>query len=113
MARHVMVVLTNAVEGRDEEFNRWYDEEHLQHVLTLPGAVSAQRFVLGDVQRHASPHPYRYMALYEFETDDIAATVADLRARGGGPTMPLSDTMAEQRLAGIFQPLGPPQTPRK
>ena len=28
MSRHVLMVLTNATEGDDAEFNRWYDEVH-------------------------------------------------------------------------------------
>ena len=38
-----MLVYTNAVEGRDEEFNRWYDEIHLPEVLALPEFTRASR----------------------------------------------------------------------
>jgi len=45
MSRHVFAVLTNPVEGREAEFNAWYDR-HLHDILRLPGLVSAQRFRL-------------------------------------------------------------------
>lgn len=45
MSRHVFAVLTNPVEGREPEFNAWYDR-HLHDILRLPGLVSAQRFQL-------------------------------------------------------------------
>ena len=78
MARHVLVALTNAADGRDDEFNDWYNNQHLGDVLQIPGFVSAQRFKLGAAQRMASP-PYKYLTLYEIETDNIQETMSALR----------------------------------
>ncbi|WP_167480822.1 hypothetical protein [Mesorhizobium waimense] len=44
MSRHVFTVLNNPVEGREAEFNAWYDDRHVHDILRLPGLVSAQRF---------------------------------------------------------------------
>ena len=41
-SRHVFAVLTNPVEGREDEFNAWYDR-HLHDILRLTGLVSAFR----------------------------------------------------------------------
>ena len=65
MAKYTFVVLTNAVEGKDDAFDEWYTNTHLGDVLAVPGFVSAQRFKLTDVQRAKPPHPFRYLALYE------------------------------------------------
>ena len=35
MQRHSLLVLTTPFEGSDDEFNRWYDEQHLADVLDL------------------------------------------------------------------------------
>ena len=74
MAKHIVLVLTNPVEGREEEFNDWYDNTHLAEVLESAGFVAAQRFRLADVQVGGHPNPrHRYLAIYEVETDDLAA----------------------------------------
>jgi primosomal replication protein N len=48
MGRHILVVMTNAVEGKDQEFNHWYSNVHLGEVVAIPGFVSAQRYKLAD-----------------------------------------------------------------
>ena len=107
MARQVLVALTNAADGRDDEFNDWYNNQHLGDVLQIPGFVSAQRFKLGAAQRMASP-PYKYLTLYEIETDNIQETMSALSARSGTALMPISDTLHADRLAAVFEPMAPP-----
>ncbi|HUA49232.1 MAG TPA: hypothetical protein VMA77_28610 [Solirubrobacteraceae bacterium] len=82
MAKHLFVVLSNCVEGGDEaEFNDWYTNTHLKDILTVPGYVSATRYKLASAQvMEADQLTYRYLALYEIETDDIAATAGALPA---------------------------------
>jgi hypothetical protein len=107
MAKHVFVVFTNPVEGKDATYNDWYDNRHLPDVLDVPGFVSAQRFRLSDTQRAAGPFPWHYLALYEIETDDLKQTLAALGARSGTSAMVMSDALAEQRLAWVFDPVTP------
>ena len=40
---------------REEEFNAWYDLEHLEQVVALPGFVSARRYRCDEA-------PIRYLA---------------------------------------------------
>ena len=107
MGKHVFVVFTNPVEGKEATYNDWYDNRHLPDVLDVPGFVSAQRFRLSDTQRAAGPFPWRYLALYEIETDDLKQTLATLGARSGTSAMVISDSLAEQRLAWVFDPVTP------
>ncbi|MDB5446135.1 MAG: hypothetical protein JWQ97_1452 [Phenylobacterium sp.] len=92
MAKHVFVVFTEAQPGQEAAFNTWYDSRHIPDVLSVPGFVAAQRF---RVQPPAGQTggPQRYLALYEMETDDVGATMAELMARAGGAAMPLSEAM--------------------
>jgi hypothetical protein len=110
MAKHVLVVFTNAVEGREEEFDRWYDDVHIADLLKIPGIVSAQRFRLSDTQRTRPPYPWKYLALYEIETDDLNKITAALKERAGTPLMPLTDALAPERVGWYFDTLGPPVT---
>lgn len=94
MARYHFVVLSNPVPGCAEDYNRWYDDQHLDDVLKVPGFVSARRFVTAPSQTPREGVPaWDYLALYEIETDDLAATLADLQARSGGPLMPISEAI--------------------
>ena len=49
MAKHHLLAFPNPVAGREDEFNRWYDGQHLPDMLAVPGFVSGQRFALTDV----------------------------------------------------------------
>ncbi len=42
----IMVVMMQVDPEHEEEFNRWYDEEHLRERLEIPGYISARRFKL-------------------------------------------------------------------
>ena len=71
-----MFVYTNSLEGKDDEFNRWYDEIHVPEILKFTKSTAAQRFRLSDAQPEdlpGDPEPFRYLAIYEFEIDSIAA----------------------------------------
>ena len=60
---HLMVVMSNVVPGREDEFNEWYSGEHILDVVEkLPGFITAQRYELSDEQ--LEPTQFRYMAMY-------------------------------------------------
>jgi heme-degrading monooxygenase HmoA len=42
----IMVVMMEVAPEDEEDFNRWYDEEHLWERLEIPGYISARRFKL-------------------------------------------------------------------
>lgn len=89
MAKHVLVVMTNAWKERHEELNRWYDEVHVPDLLKVPGVVSAQRFEAGPaVLSTTSASPYRYLALYEIEADSAEDAMHALE--GAMPSMALT-----------------------
>ena len=45
----------------EDEFNRWYDEEHIPERLSIPGVLNAARYV-------AVRGGPKYLACYEIET---------------------------------------------
>jgi hypothetical protein len=100
VAKYLFVVMTNAAEGADAEFNAWYDGQHLGDVLKLPGFVSAQRF--NAAPGNGAAPAFSYLTLYEIETDDLAATQAALGAAAGGPAMPLSAAMDTSKVINIY-----------
>jgi hypothetical protein len=102
------LVQSNAVEGRDEEFNEWYDATHVPDILALDGFVSAQRFkrsTLLDRPGAADPH-FAYVALYEIEGDPMAA----VKALGAGVkdgSISMTDAMAPGTTSTLLEHLGP------
>lgn len=106
MARYLYVVLANPVEDQDEAFNRFYDEHHIPDVLRIPGMKSVQRFQLSPEQRQAAPSPFRYLAIWEIETDDIRALGAEIARRSGTSEMPKNPYICQDpKFAYFFQPL--------
>lgn len=68
--RTIQIVFSNPDEGRDEEFNEWYDNVHVPEVLKVPGVISAQRYDLRPLAREDWVGPgFRYLAIYEIEGD--------------------------------------------
>jgi hypothetical protein len=110
MSRHLSLVFTNASPGRDADFNGWYDDHHVREVLgNIPGFASAQRYELSPLQREgARAGDWRYLALYELETDDVAEShrvTEEFKAAAG--FTPDGGALAPGHAAWVYTPLGP------
>lgn len=104
MAKHVLVVLTNAKAGADDAFNEWYTHTHIGDVLALEGFTAAQRFKLSETQLGDGEAPYGYLALYEIEADDLNSARSALIE--GGPRMEMSDAFDRANSAAwLFSPI--------
>jgi hypothetical protein len=92
MAKYVMVVPSSAKEGRDAEYNDWYDSTHIHDICAVPGIKSGRRF---DAMPEVSmgPPPATYLAIYEIETDDIAGVMAEMGRRAAAGEMVQSDAL--------------------
>jgi len=75
------VVRSNAMEGQEQEFNQWYDAVHFPEVMAIEGFLSAERFEL-DAENSWGDQPYRYLAIYEIDGDDVAATLENIKNAG-------------------------------
>lgn len=103
MTRYMTVAFTNAVEGKEQEYNTWYTDQHVHDVLAIPGVVSAQRFqIVGD---HASGFDFAFMTLYEIETEDLASVYKAIGERSGTPLMPSSDAISTKKLFLDTEPI--------
>lgn len=106
MGKYRLIVMSEPVEGREAEYNSWYNNEHLQDVVAVPGFGSAQRFKLE--QPWGGEFKHRYMAIYEFESDDYAAVMQELMSRAGTNAMLLSEALDVPNLAcGVFEECSP------
>ncbi len=67
--RIFLIVETDVEPEMEDEFNRWYDEEHIPGLLNVPGVIMARRGInTGNGQR--------YIAIYEHENLNVQHTEA-------------------------------------
>ena len=67
----LLMVWTDIDAEFEAEFNRWYDEEHVAHLLQVPGFLSAGRYV-------ALKGGPKYLAIYELEDHNVLRRAAYL-----------------------------------
>lgn len=103
----LFLVFTNPVEGREDEYNQWYDEVHVPDVMAVPGVKGAQRYQLApsDSQGGGAPPAHRYLAVYEIDGDP-AGVFAEFTRRIGTGEMVLSEAMD---LAGVSMAVWEPR----
>jgi hypothetical protein len=80
----------NVAPDAEDDFNAWYDEEHLPALSGVPGALAARRYrstsaCSGEVEagsptRTCANMPgtgtHRYVAIYHLESPDVARSTA-------------------------------------
>jgi len=64
----LLMVWCDVPEDREEEFDRWYNEEHIAEILTVPGVLNAARY-------EAVKGGPKHLAVYELESP--AAVLGD------------------------------------
>lgn len=67
MATHgkgIFLVYTDVPAEHEDEFNKWYNEEHLPELLAVPGILAAARYV-------AVKSGPKYLAAYELESTEV------------------------------------------
>ena len=79
MARYMLLALNGPTAGEGDEaaYNKWYDEVHVPDLKEVAGITSARRFKI--IQAKGVSWPY--VAAYEIETDDLAATMAEMTTK--------------------------------
>ena len=117
MTEGYYIVMSNPTPGQDEEYDRWYGEEHMpQTVEQIDGMTGGQRFRRVDVDGLSSPFP-RHMVAYSFDPVDAQLVNESLLrqrqereaalAQGRQPKLYISDAMDMTSLqSGLFVPVG-------
>lgn len=70
----VLLVVSDAVPGREAEFDAWYDTVHIPELLRLPGWESATRYERDPALEVEGAS--RFACLYEISGDPTAALAA-------------------------------------
>lgn len=91
MGKYLLVVPSSAKEGRDADYNDWYDNIHLADLLKIPGVVSGRRF--DAVATSPNPPPADTVAIYELELDDPMTVFQEIATRAGNGDMKMTDAL--------------------
>lgn len=99
----IILALTNAVVGRESEFNQWYDDVHVKDLVAVSGIGAAQRYRFVPANNLPVP-PYEYLTIYRTDVspDAVFANLAATR-----DTRAISDSLAPGGGLWGFEPIGP------
>lgn len=106
MSRYKLVVMTKPVDGREQEYNDWYQNVHLRDLVSIDGVKSAQRFRLNQAVTTQQP-PLPYLAIYDVETSNIDAVIAELNRRPQSGQMVVSPALSDEIFCTVYEELGP------
>ncbi|KAF9010287.1 hypothetical protein BDQ17DRAFT_1234693 [Cyathus striatus] len=72
-AKYVLVATTAVPVGLDQEFNKWYEESHLDEIARVPGWCTCRRYRLLNAIELGSNKPatiiHNYVAIHEWDND--------------------------------------------
>ena len=74
-SRGLLLFTTDIDPAMEEEFHRWYEEEHIPERMAVPGFLTARRF------RAIEGGP-KYLAVYDLESPEVLASEPYLRLTG-------------------------------
>jgi len=98
MSRYLFVVHSNAADGREPEYAEFMTR-HVEDILALPGVIWGRRGALAAAQARpapdAQPHPHQYITVFEVETDDLQAFIAEMNGRVMSGRIPRSTAVAD------------------
>lgn len=83
-----LLVFSDAAEGREDEFNAFYEGTHIPEVLETPGMVAAQRFEALEVDGVGTQPPHKHLTIYELAGDPAAVSQAVAERRASGAITP-------------------------
>ena len=103
MGKFLMVVTSGAKDGRDAEYNDWYDTTHLHDICSIPGVTSGRRY--DAIPQSPNPQPAPYLAIYEIEADDPGTVMGEMMRRAQAGEFVMSDALnIEQAQIWLYKP---------
>lgn len=105
MARFSFVVYSNPEAGREQEYNDWYSNQHMKDLLAIPGVIAARRFKISATQIREAVQPYRYLAIYDIEADDVPGFIKELMLRTASGAITRGTAMSSDVLPLFWEAL--------
>jgi hypothetical protein len=77
MPKGLLLMMTDIDPANEADFNRWYEEEHLDERMAIPGFINARRFT-------ALEGGPKYLALYDLESPEVLQSAPYRHIVGAG-----------------------------
>ena len=90
----MLLFAMNPLPEAEEDFNAWYDQEHVPALAAVPGCLTARRF---RIHNAVSEGNHRYLALYHLTAPDVCSSGGV--EEGGGDAVDAPGTAAHARPA--------------
>jgi hypothetical protein len=122
--RHLVLVFSNPVDGKEDEFNAWYDDVHVPEVLRTEGYLGVTRYKLSarqanmgrlestdgvDVEALPRLPSQLYLAVWEME-GELKEVFTRFKDRFIGGEIQMKDVFTDVR-SWTFTALGPTVRP--
>jgi hypothetical protein len=66
----LQLAYSNPKPGREDDFNSWYDDQHVPDWLAIPGVAAVTRYQLSEWQRPGTETiTHRFLTVYELSGD--------------------------------------------
>lgn len=98
MSDYLVLSITRAAQGRQEEMLRWYDGQHVPDLLAVEGFSNPRRFRMADTQLMPGEPQDQFITLFDLASDDVAQVGAAIQSRIGSGEMVISDAVGEVRV---------------
>ena len=99
----ILVVMMDVDPEHEDEFNEWYNDEHLPERLEIPGYVSARRFKLEEGEG-----VLKYLCIWELE-DGSPLQSEQYKAQRARPSLlrDRANVHIRQRMRGLYKQIYP------
>ena len=99
----ILVVMMDVDPEHEDEFNEWYNDEHLPERLEIPGYVSARRFKLEEGEG-----VLKYLCIWELE-DESPLQSEQYKAQRARPSQlrDRANVHIRQRMRGLYKQIYP------
>lgn len=108
MKKYMLIVMSNPIQGKDEDYKKWYIEQHIPDCLKIKGFVNGKLLASTEPQHPIQKQiQYKYVAVFNIETNAIDVLINELKNRMNTPFMLFSDTFDFQNFhIQFFEYLG-------
>ena len=99
----ILVVMMEVDPAHEEEFNHWYDDEHLPERLEIPGYISARRFKLEEGEG-----VLKYLCIWELEDGSpLRSEAYQAQQRRPSDLRERAHASIKQRMRGLYAQIYP------
>ena len=83
MQKYSMLVFSRYTPDMEDEYIDWYCGQHIHDLMRIPGFVGCRFYKLSKDQLYGGldDQPYRYLMVWDWETDDVQKIFAEIRDR--------------------------------